>query len=428
MFMIAYLLGKPQYNRAQRCLMAIQLEKEITKLAAKNKGRRKLWDESSCYFKSINTIKELSKIANVGEQFIKQFRRILKDGSKYFNNEQYEDYMSQILREATSTNAVYRKLTDKIKTEKKKNDFMNNNKSILNDTKDKGNKSSQNKKTIYENPYYEDNNFHNKIVCEDNVKALSKIPSNSVNLIFGSPPYNVHKVSYHVDIPVVNHNEYIQQIVDVAKEAYRIARHGGRFVINIAPTYSYEQDIYETFIVSDIVSAFEKKNIGWKKRNVIIWNKRCSFQRHPKGSVSAENPCFITNHEYLVVFSKGDYKATPQIENAPSDLTRAEFYKWGTSVWNIVPQSKGKGDHPCPFPNSLVERVIRTLSFVGDVVVDPWLGSGTVTAEAARLGRRWFGCDISTKYCAHAAERTEKAHKEFLSQMKTAKPEPKPAA
>jgi DNA modification methylase len=97
-------------------------------------------------------------------------------------------------------------------------------------------------------------------------------------------------------------------------------------------------------------------------------------------------------------------------------------------VWNIVPQSKGKGDHPCPFPNSLVERVIRTLSFVGDVVVDPWLGSGTVTAEAARLGRRWFGCDISTKYCAHAAERTEKAHKEFLSQMKTAKPEPKPAA
>lgn len=431
MFMILHLLKKPNFNNPQRTLLALQFEKDIAKRAAKNRGRKsKFSDESSKKIKKLHTVKELARLANVGEQYIKQFRRILKDGPDYFGKEETEEYVSQIIREQASANAIHRKLTDKIAKEKEKEKFAKNHKDELltsDETEDAETTDEPEKdehedapiEPVYINPDYE-KDFHNKIVCESNIEAFKKIPNNSVNLIFGSPPYNVPRVNYDISVPLVSHKEHIQHLVDVAKECYRIARDGGRFVINIAPTRGLDgDDILETFIVSDIVSAFEKHNIGWKKRNVIIWNKRCSFQRSPKGKASASNPCFNANHEYLIVFSKGSWESTPEIPDAPSDLAKYEYRKWAQSVWNIVPQSKGKGDHPCPFPEPLVERVIKMLSFVGDTVVEPWLGSGSTTAVAARLSRRWFGCDISPKYCLHSAERTAKAHKEFIEQAKS---------
>jgi site-specific DNA-methyltransferase (adenine-specific) len=431
-FMMLYLLEKPQYNGAQRCLMALQLETYFSKKAAKNKGRRTdLMDDSTSKFKKIRTTKELAKIASVGEQYFKQFRRVLKDGEKYFGKEQCNEYISQILREATSVNAIHRKLIEAVKVAKERESFANENENDLltsNGTVDAEVKEGHDEdeledapiEIVYENPDYE-TDFHNKIVCESNIEAFKKIPDNSVNLIFGSSPYNVPRVGYDINIPIIRHEAHVRQIAELGRECYRITRHGGRLILNVAPTRGNEgerDEIFETFIVHDIISAFENLNIGWKKRNVIVWNKRCSFQNPPKGQASAVNPYFRANHEYLIVFSKGDWKATPEMVNAPSDLTNAEYHKWGQSLWNIVPQSTARGDHPCPFPEPLAERVIKMFSFVGDTVVEPWLGSGTTTAVAARLGRRWFGCDISPKYCLQSAQRTAKAHQEFIDEVK----------
>lgn len=440
-FMMFYLLEKPQYNAAQRCLMVLQLKAYFAKKAAKNKGRRTdLMDDSTSKFKKIRTAKELAKIASVGEQYFKQFSRILKDGEKYFGKEQSDEYVSQILREVTSVNAIHRKLTEAIKKAKEREGFANENEEELltsNEIVDVEEMEASEDKSeeapieiVYENPDYE-SDFHNKIVCESNIEALKKIPDNSVNLIFGSPPYNVPRINYDVNIPLTRHEAHIRQLAELGRECYRITRHGGRLILNVASTRGPEDErdeIFETFIVHDIVSAFEKLNIGWKKRNVIVWNKRCSFQVTPKGQASAVNPYFTANHEYLIVFSKGDWNASPEMVNAPSDLTKDEYKKWGQSVWNIVPQSKGKGDHPCPFPETLVERVIKTFSFVGDTVVEPWLGSGTTTAVAARFGRRWFGCDISPKYCLQSAQRTAKAHQEFIDEVQSNKEISKEAA
>lgn len=401
MFMMLHLLKKPQFNAAQRCLMALKFEKDIAKKAAKNKGKRTdLMDDQSRRFKKINTASEISKLANVGEQYVKQFRKVLKDSPKAFGKEKSNEYIAKIVTEETSVNAVYRKLQDKLKIEKDKADLINNNKDdLFNKANDTENEEATG--SIFKNSEF-GKDFQNKIICGNNLEVLKKIPDNSVSLIFGSPDYNVDKINYDIDIPLQKHSDHVEKIAEVAKECYRIARNGARMVINIASTRPPEADradIFETFIVHDLISAFEKLDIGWKKRNVIIWNKRCEFQQKPKGYSSAKNPYFTANHEYLIVFSKGSWEATPEIEGAPSDLTRQEYSEWGQSVWNIVPQSKDKGDHPCPFPSKLVERVIKMLSFPGDLVLDPYLGTGTTSAVAAGLGRRWFGCDISPKYC-----------------------------
>ena len=109
---------------------------------------------------------------------------------------------------------------------------------------------------------------------------------------------------------------------------------------------------------------------------------------------------------------------TPENEGAPHDLT-ADIYKNDcSSVISIAPQSKGVGNHPAVYPETLVEKLIRMHSFVGDTVCDCSNGSGTTTAVAARLGRRWFGCDISPNYCQVAENRTGKAYKQFLKSIK----------
>lgn len=77
------------------------------------------------------------------------------------------------------------------------------------------------------------------------------------------------------------------------------------------------------------------------------------------------------------------------------------------SVWNIAPESAKRIGHPAPFPMALAERVIRLYSYVGDVVLDPFVGSGTTCAAAKRLGRHWVGYDASEAYCELARKRVE---------------------
>ena len=106
------------------------------------------------------------------------------------------------------------------------------------------------------------------------------------------------------------------------------------------------------------------------------------------------------------------------MKNAPSDLT-AEMYKENcSSVLSIAPQSKGFANHPAVYPELLCEKIIPMHSFVGDTAIDLSNGTGTTTAVAARMGRRWFGCDLSAKYCKAANNRTQKAYQQYMEEVK----------
>ena len=105
------------------------------------------------------------------------------------------------------------------------------------------------------------------------------------------------------------------------------------------------------------------------------------------------------------MFSKGGFSRP---EKGELDLSAEEFMESTLSVWNIQPESARKVGHPAPFPLELAERVVKLYSYVGDVVLDPFAGSGTTCAAAKRLGRHYAGFDISAEYCKMAEERLEK--------------------
>ena len=222
------------------------------------------------------------------------------------------------------------------------------------------------------------------------------LPDQSVGLAFTSPPYNVGK-DYDVDLSLENYLEFIQR---VGREVYRVLLPGGRYVINIAnvgrkPYLPLHACFYQVH-----------QALGFLPMGEIIWHKaRGANASCAWGSwKSARSPRLRDLHEYLLVFAKSAFSRP---EKGESDITGEEFMQSTLSVWQVKPESARKVGHPAPFPIELAERVIKLYSFVDDVVLDPFAGSGT-TCVAARLHRRHYvGLDISPEYCALANRRLE---------------------
>jgi site-specific DNA-methyltransferase (adenine-specific) len=233
----------------------------------------------------------------------------------------------------------------------------------------------------------------NRLYCQS-AAAMTPIPDNSVGLAFTSPPYNVGK-DYDDDMSLEN---YLALIGQVASEVYRVLCPGGRYVVNIAnlgrkpyiPLHAYFYEIHQ--------------EVGFLPMGEIIWRKakgasgNCAW-----GSwQSAKAPRLRDLHEYLLVFTKEKF-ARP--DKGESDITRDEFMAATLSIWEINAESAKRVGHPAPFPVALAERVIRLYSYVGDVVLDPFMGSGTTAVAAVQNQRHYVGFDISAEYCTLAEER-----------------------
>jgi site-specific DNA-methyltransferase (adenine-specific) len=223
---------------------------------------------------------------------------------------------------------------------------------------------------------------------------MKAIPDNSVGLAFTSPPYNVGK-DYEEDLGL---QTYLQMIRDVGHEVYRTLRPGGRYVINIAnlgrkPYIPLHMFYYQVHL-----------DLGFLPMGEIIWQKgkgangSCAW-----GSwMSAKSPRLRDLHEYLLVFAK---QAFSRPDKGQSDISREDFMDATLSVWNIAPESAKRIGHPAPFPVALARRVIQLYSYVDDVVLDPFAGSGTTCVAAASTGRHYVGYELSPDYCALARKR-----------------------
>ena len=231
-------------------------------------------------------------------------------------------------------------------------------------------------------------------IYHQSAEQMREIPDNGVGLAFTSPPYNVGK-DYEDDLSLA---EYLSIIENVGKEIYRVLRPGGRYVINIAnlgrkPYIPLHSLFYEIHL-----------RLGFLTMGEIIWQKAkgasgsCAW-----GSwMSAKAPRLRDLHEYLLVFAKGDFSRP---DKGASDISREEFMDATLSVWNIPPESAKKIGHPAPFPLELAERVIKLYSYVSDVVLDPFCGSGTTCLSAVKNRRHYLGFDISAEYCKLAEKR-----------------------
>lgn len=235
------------------------------------------------------------------------------------------------------------------------------------------------------------------IHCGDSRK-MKEVDDGSVQLIVTSPPYNVGKMyDDYQDSQVFQ--DYESLLLDVWKECIRVLCNGGRIAINVA-------NINRTpYIPLSATITNQFLRLGLFMRGEIIWNKGASVGVSTAwGSFAqATNPVLRDVHEYILIFSKGQYKLDGN--GRGSGIENKDFAKWTRSVWDFPTENAKRVGHPTPFPLELPKRLILLYTNIGDVVLDPFIGSGTTAVAAKMLGRRYIGYDISLSYCELSGNR-----------------------
>ena len=268
-------------------------------------------------------------------------------------------------------------------------------------------KELENKKVIDKTVNDYPKELENKIIC-GTAENMSAIPNNSLHLMITSPPYNVSK-EYDENLSL---KEYLQILQNVFQETYRVLINGGRACINVA---NLGRKPY--IPLSDYISKM-MIDMGFNMRGEIIWNKAASASPSTAwGSwMSASNPTLRDIHEYILVFSKGDYKRErKKAEKAYRENTilRDNFMEWTKSIWTFNAESARRTGHPAPFPIDLPYRLIQLYSFTHDIILDPFMGSGTTAIAALNSSRKYVGFDTSQEYI-NLAEKRISPHKNTL--------------
>ena len=239
-----------------------------------------------------------------------------------------------------------------------------------------------------------------RIVLGDAQAVLDRLPAESVHLAITSPPYNV-KISYRGYADDLPPEAYLAWLRTVWSSLYRVLVPGGRFVLNVAPTSIKDFRPIHHDLATDL------RRLGYIMRTEIIWYKQTMGRRTAWGSWrSPSNPHIVPSWEYVLVFSKERWKL--EGDRAAIDIAPKEFETFSDGFWSIPPERRRHG-HPAPFPEELIERLVKFYSYRGNVVVDMFGGTGTVAAVARRLGRHYLHIDASEEYCRIARARVARA-------------------
>jgi modification methylase len=236
--------------------------------------------------------------------------------------------------------------------------------------------------------------YLDRVFCRSS-EHMEELPDNSVHLMVTSPPYNVGK-DYDNDLTL---DEYREFLLRVWRDVYRVLVPGGRVCLNVANLGRKPYLPLHAFLAEDLLKT------GFLMRGEVIWNKASSAGGSTAwGSwQSAKNPTLRDVHEYILVFSKTAFSRAPN--DKKSTITRDEFLEYTKSVWSFGSESAKKIGHPAPYPVELPARCIKLYTFEGDVVLDPFLGSGTTAVAAKALGRHFAGYEVDNEYVKLARER-----------------------
>lgn len=226
-------------------------------------------------------------------------------------------------------------------------------------------------------------------------ESMSQLPEACVHLMVTSPPYNVGK-DYDQDL---NLDEYLSMLRLVWSEVHRVLVPGGRACINVANLGRKPYIPLHSFIIQDMLA------LGFLMRGEIIWDKAASASASTAwGSwQSASNPTLRDVHEYILVFSKARFNRPT--EKRQDTISKEAFLESTKSVWTFPAVSAKKIGHPAPFPQELPQRLIELYTFEDDVVLDPFMGSGTTALAALASKRIFVGYEINRGYVQLAEKR-----------------------
>ncbi|MBE0670880.1 MAG: site-specific DNA-methyltransferase [Anaerolineales bacterium] len=235
-------------------------------------------------------------------------------------------------------------------------------------------------------------------LIQGDVLTTEFIAESSVDLIVTSPPYNVD-IQYNSHKDDVSYAEYLEFSKKWMTRCFDWLKDDGRFCLNI-PLDKNKGG--QQSVGADLTTI--AKQIGFQYHSTIIWNEGNISRRTAWGSwMSASAPYVIAPVELIVVLYKKNWKKTSG--SKVSDVDRQEFMDWTNGMWTFNGESKKKIGHPAPFPIELPRRCVKLFSYVGDVVLDPFCGSGTTLIAAVSNNRKGIGIDVDKKYCELAQKR-----------------------
>ena len=250
-----------------------------------------------------------------------------------------------------------------------------------------------------------------RVICGD-ARDMADVPDRCVALVVTSPPYYAGKEYEQAlgegHIPA-SYVEFLTMLRDVFAECWRVLEPGGRLAVNVA---NLGRKPYRS-LSGDVIRILQD-DLGMLLRGEILWRKA----KGATGSIavgsylSAANPVLRDITERIVVASKGRFdRAVPRKERElrglpfENTITKDEFFAATLDVWEIRPEHARRIGHPAPFPVDLPQRLIHLYTYRDDVVLDPFIGSGSTAVAAVATGRRYIGYDTDAEYVALAEER-----------------------
>ena len=248
---------------------------------------------------------------------------------------------------------------------------------------------------------------------------MSFVPDASVHLIVTSPPYWTLK-EYRDSAGQLGHiadyEQFLVQLEQVWEECLRVLVAGGRLIIVVGDVCLSRRKHGRHRVVPLHASIQEDcRRLGFDNLAPIFWHKISNANYEvDNGSAGFLGKPFEPNGvikndvEFILSQRKpGGYRKPTLTARVLSVISDQEYQKWFRQIWTDLPGASTK-DHPAPYPEELTNRLIRMFSFAGDTVLDPFLGTGTTSLSAAKLGRNSIGVEIEREYLSFAAERMSK--------------------
>lgn len=251
--------------------------------------------------------------------------------------------------------------------------------------------------------------FINKIICGDCLEVMKEMPDECVDMILTSPPYSMFK-DYEKE---VSYTQHLDLLYDFILESERILKQGRHLIINIDdPHRTMSADGNECLPTHALLTSYihqQRKELRYK--DTIIWAKiRSAHQRgdgknvlygsypYPNGIPIKNNCEFI-----LLAAKKGKPKYYSKKIKDKSKINWDFFKKYCSSPWYI--SAERNRQHPAPFPHEFASVCIKLFSFENEIILDPFIGSGTTGRASKDLKRNFIGIEISPEYCKIAEER-----------------------
>lgn len=260
----------------------------------------------------------------------------------------------------------------------------------------------------------------NKIICGDSIHYMESLPPDCIDLIITSPPYNLSKnyIGYEDNMDLAEYHDWLRT---ACRAMYRVIRPNANVFVNICDAGVSNRDAkirkgnrgnfhvipHHTVVIDEMLK------VGAQYLNPILWRKpsnhKAQFGNNPRfcGTYPyPANPHIPSEIEYILHFRKnGVYTKVAKEKKEASKITKERWMQLTSQIWEF--HGNNRKDHPATFPIELPLRCIEGWSFSGDLVLDPFMGTGTTALAALQMGRRYLGVEISQHYCEVAKQHLE---------------------